>query len=321
MKFFVTQVSNFASVGTIKLLKKIKNHPIEIIGCSYFPNGFTSGSMMVDKCYQSPFVKDSNYIEFIIKICNEQKVDCIISADEDELLKLSENKERINCINIVANKTVLMIFKDKLVATEHIERLNIVVPKIINNICQFDKNHRPKIIFRKRISVGSKGIEVVDLEKEQYIKNYFSNDYFIQEYIEGDEYTVDVFCDYEGIPKIIIPRKRLDIRNGISYKCQIVYNKEIINTCKKIYNSYKIPGFSNIQFKYLNGICYFIELNPRFAGTGIASSIASFNIFELYIDCFLLHKELKSLDYYMSFVCWDAIITRHYDENIYIENN
>ena len=80
---------------------------------------------------------------------------------------------------------------------------------------------------------------------------------------------------------------------------------------------YKLPGFCNLDFKVNNGEYYFIELNVRFAGSGIFSIIASFNYMETYLEHFVLNKPLQDMDYYMKYVCWDSIVTRYLEELIY----
>lgn len=94
------------------------------------------------------------------------------------------------------------------------------------------------------------------------LTNFSTDEAFLQECINGDEYTVDVFCDRNGKHHIIIPRKRIEIRNGMSFKTQLLYDKEIIEETKAICSIFKIPGLWNVQYiKNEDGV-FFIELNP-----------------------------------------------------------
>ena len=138
-----------------------------------------------------------------------------------------------------------------------------------------------------------------------------------QPYIEGDTIIVDVFSDKNGIPKLIIPRKTIEIRDGTAFRSQIIYDETVIAITKKICDLYKLPGFCNLDFKVNNGKYYFIELNVRFAGSGIFSIIASFNYMETYLEHFVLNKPLRDMDYYMNYVCWNSIVTRYLEELIY----
>lgn len=317
INILIPQVSYFASVCLIKMLCKIKNIEIKVVGCDSFQNGMTSGSSLVDVCYQSPDISElDNYFNFIKELCKKENINIIIPSDEDELLFLKEHENEFDCILVCAQKNILSLFLEKYNATVKIKELGINTPNIITDLCnQLPSNG--KIIFREKHSSGSQGIYKINLNEEKIILNKFNKDTFIQEFIEGKEYTVDVLCDKQGNVKIAIPRHRLDIRSGVSYKCAIKYNQAIINAVKKIYSVFLIPGFSNVQFIENEKGIYFIELNPRFAGTGIASCLASFNFVELFIDHFIYDAELSEFDYYMKLVAWDSIITRFYEEIIY----
>ena len=56
-----------------------------------------------------------------------------------------------------------------------------------------------------------------------------------------------------------------------AFGIQIVFVDSFITITKDICNLYKLPGFCNLDFKVNNGEYYFIELNVRFAGSGIFS--------------------------------------------------
>lgn len=317
INILIPQVSYFSAICLIKLLHKIRNISVKIVGCGKFPNGMTSGSLLVNNYYHFPESNDHNqYLFFIKQLCQKEKIDIIIPSDEDELLFLETHRYELDCMLICPKKEILALLLDKYEASIAMEKLGIHTPKIITDLC----NQQPqngKVIFREKHGSGSQGIYKINLQIDHYIINKFNKKTFMQECIEGKEYTVDVLCDKDGNIKIAIPRHRLDIRAGISYKCSIKYNEEIISIVKNIYSKFYIPGFSNVQFiENENGI-YFIELNPRFAGTGIASCLASFNLVELFINHFIYDIELLNFDDYMKFVAWDSIITRFYEETIY----
>lgn len=316
MTVLVTEVSYFAAIGLIKLLRQLRDPNLQIWGCSHFPEGKTSGSLLVDHFYQSPPVSESeSYLSFITALCKKEDIALIFSSDEDELLLLRQSCDHLTCKLVCAASEVLQLFVDKLDASLAVQSLGIMIPPIVHDLCmQAPKSG--KIIFRKRHSVASRGIYKVDLNSAQMIENRFTPDTFIQECIEGQEYTVDILCDRSGVLKMAIPRKRLDIRSGISYKCQLEYVPVIIEACQKLYRTYSIPGLSNAQFMLQENQAYFIELNPRFAGTGIASSLASFNVLTPYLAHFCMDVPMDSFENYMRCVAWDSIITRYYEETV-----
>lgn len=313
MKILITQIYCFAAIGLTKIIKNNKRINAEVYATDSQSIGLASGSLLVDHFFQicSP-TDETQYIQLLTNIIKSHNIDILISVDEKELITLLKNKDSLNTKIISTTINNVELFNNKYRSSLEMKNLGLQIPEILTDI-----RNQGKIIFRKNISVGSKGIYIVDLEKDMYIENHFNNDYFIQKYIEGNEYTVDVFADNNGNPKLIIPRKRIEIRNGLSFKCQLIQQQILIDNTKKIANHFKIPGLYNIQFIVFQDEAYFIELNPRFSGSGIASILASFDYIELFLNHFLYNENLNEYEYYMSKVAWNSIITRYYEESIY----
>lgn len=67
-------------------------------------------------------------------------------------------------------------------------------------------------------------------------------DYIIQPFVEGREFTIDIFCDFEGNPVCITPRKRAQVRAGEVLKTQICMDRTMIDEAKKLCESFKPCG-------------------------------------------------------------------------------
>jgi len=321
MRVLVTHISYHASTGIVKLLRQINSFPIYIVGTSSMPKGMSCGSLMVDCFYQSPSSEQApeKYLDCILSIMEHEKIDFVLSPDEEEALLFYTRKDLFKDKIILPPTDVINLFRRKQEASLAMEQLGIPIPTILNSQQVNSLCTPQKIIIRENISCCSYGIHITNSADSGDINKYLSPTSFMQNYISGEEYTVDVLCDKNGTPQLIIPRNRLAIRNGITYKCRIEQQKELINCCKKIYGHYHIPGISNVQFIVGNDrIPYFIELNPRIGGTTIASSLASLNLMELYLLHFKENIPLQGFDYYMSLVKWDAIVARYYEETIYL---
>lgn len=313
MNILITQVSKIGSMCWIKCLKKIKTKNIVIYGTDIFPYGYSAGSILVDKFIEvTDEISSPAYINYIRSICTKYHIDLLLSVMDDELFALIKSEQFKNEI-ISPTIDVFSLFNDKLLASNNINKLGIEIPPIIEN--PFGQK---KVIIRDRVNIGSRGIYVVDLKQAAYIENRFQESRFMQEYIEGDEYTVDVLTNKIGEPILIIPRKRIEIRQGVSFKCQLTNDQQIIQICQKIYKQYKIPGISNVQFIKNDSGIYFIELNTRIGGTTIASIIGGFNFVELFLDHYLDNKEVESLSHYQNLFAWGSIISRDYSEFVYL---
>jgi len=121
-----------------------------------------------------------------------------------------------------------------------------------------------------------------------------------QEFIEGEEYTVDVLCDKDSKPIYIVPRKRLGVKDGKSTGGVVIYHPEIIKWVVRICEKISFQGPINVQcFVCKDGKVKFIEINPRIAG-GMALGIAATeNWIKLIIDNFINNKSIqpKSIKY------------------------
>ena len=134
---------------------------------------------------------------------------------------------------------------------------------------------------------GSRGIKVCNkisdiksLDKEESVHR--SSNYLFQEYLPGQEYTVDVLCDLNSNPIIVVPRKRLQIKAGISSKGQVIKHKQIESLCKDLCTYLDLKGPVCIQLKEdSKGNPKFIEVNPRLGGGTYFSTLAEVNFLDL----------------------------------------
>ena len=117
---------------------------------------------------------------------------------------------------------------------------------------------------------GSSSINAYKVENKEELLTMAEMvpDYIIQKYVSGTEYTVDIFCDFDGNPIFITPRIRLAVRAGEVLKTQISQDQKIINEMKQLIADYKPCGAITIQLirDDRTGDDYYIEINPRYGG-------------------------------------------------------
>ncbi len=140
-------------------------------------------------------------------------------------------------------------------------------------------------------------------------------DPLVQDFMEGEEYTVDVFLDFNSNVVTIVPRLRVATRSGEIAKGKIVKDREIIDDVQRLMNVLKPIGHITVQLmKTKKGIEY-IEINPRFGG-GAPMSIRSGadsceNLYRL-----LLGEELHYNENYR-----DNIMFLRFDSSICVDEN
>ena len=92
-------------------------------------------------------------------------------------------------------------------------------------------------------------------------------DYIVQPFVSGKEYTIDIFCDWDGNPISIVPRERIQVRAGEVLKTRIEMDPVMIEESKTLCKAFKPCGPMTVQLIRDDvGNDWFIEINPRFGG-------------------------------------------------------
>lgn len=264
IKIIRSAVGSMPSWGLIEELQKAG---VEISGVDSNPLSFAL--YLLKRNYVVPRGDDPNFIREILNIIDKEHPDAILSGPEEELLTLSKNKRRIEekgTLLLCPDYEYVEICADKKKTNEVFERIRVPTPEIFNH----DSAKFPCII-KPRFGRGSSDIYIAKNEEDLrfYLKKI--EEPVIQEFVRGEEYTVDILAGKDGNALSVIPRLRLHTESGISVKGKTVYDKEIIDYCKKIAKELKLFGPSCIQCIRSKERVKFIEVNTRFGGGSILS--------------------------------------------------
>lgn len=316
MKILITNIASVTAISIIKILRRGKIKNILIWGTESQKYGYNSGSMLVDHYIEVPKVSSEHYTECILYICQHYYIDALFPILDEELLLFSKSNLHKYVKLLLPNTDTICLFRNKLLASKELQNLcKTIIPQIFT---EYDSVNCNKVIIRQKQSIGSQGITIKN-KNDLSTTDFDNSKNFIQEYIEGSEYTVDILADKLGKIKLIVPRERIQIKNGVSTKVLVSENKEIIDLCMKIYEKYYIPGLSNVQFIEKNKSIYFLELNMRFAGMGIASILASYDFLSDYILYLTDNGDLGEYATNMKKIRWNSVVCRYYEETILMQ--
>lgn len=214
-------------------------------------------------------IRNSEYVPQLLRICEQDRIDLLIPTIDTDLFILSQNMGRFQTIGtkvLVSPTNMIKICRDKDLTASFFEECGLYTPKTYNDCRQYEGSY-PCFIKPKD---GSSSINAFRVEKEAglYVYAELIGDYIIQDLIEGEEYTVDIFCDFLGKPIYITPRKRLAVRSGEVLKTQIWQDAIIIEECQNIIKKFKPCGPITVQLirEQKSGKDYYIEINPRYGG-------------------------------------------------------
>jgi len=139
-----------------------------------------------------------------------------------------------------------------------------------------------------------------------------------QEFIEGTEYSCDVYVDFGMRVRCVVPRKRIEIRAGEVSKGQVVKNPHIISKGTKLVEALGAgPGIITLQlFLTDNGKIKFIEINPRFGGGAPLSIKADANFPKWILQELTCKKVNIKFDGFK-----DNLIMLRYDSEVWLKNS
>ncbi|MBR7110681.1 MAG: ATP-grasp domain-containing protein [Clostridia bacterium] len=225
--------------------------------------------LFCDKIYQSKRIKDQEYIPDLLNYCEKNSIDLLIPTIDTDLLLLSQNKDKFLKIGtkvLISDEEKIKICRDKRLTAGFFKKAGLLSPEPIDDYKKYNEGF-PAFIKPKD---GSSSIMAYKVENQEELEVYASQipDYIVQPFIDGEEYTVDIFCDFSGNPIYITPRMRLAVRAGEVLKTKIVRDSSIIDDMKKFLSTYKPCGPITVQLIRQKGTNknYYIEINPRFGG-------------------------------------------------------
>ena len=214
-------------------------------------------------------INDVEYIPQLLGMCKKEQEDCLVPTIDTDLLVLAQNKEKFEEYGtkvLISAVDKIKICRNKMLTAEYFISLGLNSPNPVDSVQKY-KGDYPAFIKPKD---GSSSINAYKVMNDEELKNYATKigNYIVQEYIDGTEYTIDIFCDYQGNPVYITPRERLEIRAGEVLKTRICQDDVMISEMKKLIENYKPCGQITVQLikEKKTGKNFYIEINPRFGG-------------------------------------------------------
>lgn len=262
----------------------------EIVACdadSRAETRLASLGRTISRFYTVPYAREEKrFIKAVKDIVSREKIDLIIPTVDEELVTFSKNTVPLAGVNVMNSpRETVEACNDKYLFYERFRDHGFAPRYVVTNkrddLKEFAKE---KILMKPRIGRGSRGIRKFENADEIPDELINRNNVFC-EYLPGYEYTADVLCDLDGNPVVIMPRKRLEVHNGVCVKGKMERNHKIIRNIEKMCRVLKFIGPINIQFKLdSGGKPKLVEANPRFSG-GLPITIkAGVNTLELLND-------------------------------------
>lgn len=232
-----------------------------------------------DKIYIMPKISDPLYVDSIIDACNQNDISLIVPTIDTDLLLLSRKREEIENRTtaklLISDEHVIEVCSNKTKTQTFLEANDF---KVAHMYTEEELTRPMELAYPLFIKPqdGSSSINAfkVNSAEELHIYKKLVKKPLVQAFVEGEEFTVDAFMDFNSNIITIVPRLRMATRSGEISKGRIIKDREIINEVKRLLTVLKPIGHITVQCIKSKRSVKFIEINPRFSG-GAPMSIAS----------------------------------------------
>ncbi|MCG8508324.1 MAG: ATP-grasp domain-containing protein [Rhodospirillales bacterium] len=259
-------------------------------------NPLSPGLYISDRHHYAPLTTDPGYLDRLQEICAEEEVSVIIPTIDDELVLMGHARpefEKIGVNIIISPPRTSEICNDKWQTFQFFTEQGVPTPKtwLPGDLPNINTLTFP-LFLKPRMGRGSVNTFTIKNKRELKFFLQYVRDPIVQEFLEGPEYTLDTFADFEGRILSVVPRHRLWVRSGVMDKGRTENKQELIDIGIDVAKKLNIVGPTNIQVKYKKDQPMVFEVNPRFSG-GIPLTIASGADFPEWICRLMLGEHLE----------------------------
>lgn len=285
----------------VPLLQAVRNateklgHFKSLFGCDTNKNCI--GQYAVDTFWNCPKLKEIKLEDFV-DYCNDNKIKALIPTRDGELHFFAQNKDvfKRNGIHVMVSASeVVQICLDKLLFAKKLKEANFISIQTTENI---DDIKTDLFVVKERFGAGSDqiGLRLNKREAIEHGKKLASPIY--QPFLEGQEYSVDVYRSQSGKVMGCVVRERNLVIDGESHVTTTVSFPELEKIAHDLSCDLGLEGHAIFQVILdKQGQSHVIECNPRFGGASTASLAVGLDSFYW----FLLEASGQSIDEYAFF--------------------
>ncbi len=212
-------------------------------------------------------VDDPGYVSQLTELVSEHGIDLVVPLTDLDQLILAGARDELGAALLLSPFDVAERMGDKYLAHETFEALGIPspaswLPEKLPAHLDFP------VLVKAREGFGSRHIyRAEDREELDFHLARTPVPSFVQAHCRGEEFSIDVFSDFDGRCLNAIPRTMIESKGGESIKGMTIKDWDLIEHGRRIAEALPIWGPANIQcFREPDGTLLVTDVNPRFGG-------------------------------------------------------
>ncbi len=200
--------------------------------------------------------------------CTRMRADVLIPTVDAELQPLSDARGQIEAVGVrlmLAPGQALALALDKL-ALARACAAAVRVPRTECMAAADPASWTFPAIAKPRTGSGSRGVRRLDSVAE--LTAEARPGYLVQEYLPGEEYSVDVLADRRGRVVAAVPRLRARVDSGVSVAGRSLHSRQLEEFGTAAAEAIGLPFICNVQCRRdAGGEPALVEINPRPPGS------------------------------------------------------
>ena len=295
----VTGVGAPVGVSIVKALRQSSLRP-RIVATDAQP--MSVGLFRAEAAYLLPNVAgdEREYLRRLEEICHRERVSMVCFGSEIEMRRMAPHRAAIERETgarlVLSEPAILEAFMDKWAMVGALRERGFPVPDSVlatdsAGVDAFLARHDFPVMLKPRHGSGSKNVHVVRTRRELEILIELVPEPLLQEQLlpDTEEYTVGLYkSPRTGYLGQIVFRRELG--SGLTYKAEVVRDREIEEACRQVADSFDIWGPVNLQLRKTAAGVRFFEINLRFSSSVVMRAYFGFNEPELALRDLVLHE-------------------------------
>jgi carbamoyl-phosphate synthase large subunit len=297
----VLGVGGNVSQGILKALA-LASVPCRVVAACVSPFGV--GLYRAQASYVSPFAGDPGFVDWVIDVCERERVTAVLSGVEPVLTALARNagviRERTGAVCVVSSPEVLAIGQDKLATCRWLAEHGLPHPRFapaadpealralasecgypliakpregragwgLLNVCDSDQLER--LAGREDVIVQ----ELLDEPEETELRSEPRGSVLGE---QTAEYTSGCFCDAEGRLRGSVVMRR-ELLEGTTVRAEVGAFDAVREISERVVRTLAPFGPCNVQLRLgRDGVPTPFDINVRFSGTTPVRARLGFN--------------------------------------------
>jgi carbamoyl-phosphate synthase large subunit len=273
LRVLVTGAGGPAAIAAMKSLRAEES--VQLIAADMDP--WAAGLYLTPERTLVPAGAAPDFTAVLLDLCRTLRVDVVLPTVDAELQPLARAREEFAAAGVallLAPAAALDIILDKLTLAEHCAGVVRVPRTELFGPSLDPAGWTYPVVVKPRRGSGSRGVVIVDSAAELAALDR-SPRLIVQEFLPGEEYSVDVLADAAGQVIASVPRLRVRVDSGVSVGGRTVHDAEVEWFGRAVAQATGVTYVANVQCRRTaEGIPALLEVNPRMPGT-LGLTIAS----------------------------------------------